>query len=302
MTKNKALIVAAIFVFCYSFIIIRAFFVPLVNNNGSRNAIHGDSYSDQNTYSAAMFFKDFGFKASGYLPVWHYKGDRDVSELKNPYTHYPSLPDILAGSYAIFFNSYDSRVLRIIPVLISVLFFFLIFYTLEKLLPDKRAAFLSAIIIVLSNYFLFWADNLHKHLYEELFKWIYVLLLFIYYETEAKKKLLLITMAVIYLIVSNISFEPIIFLSVVTVGFTWIYQRKIISVENILLLSAPIFGFALHVYQNYHYLGSWNLVVEDFKSAFIQRTIGGDALLNELHRSINIMDYLRLPYIYLNRI
>ncbi len=300
--KNKRVITILVFLFCYVFIFWRAFLVPLSEEGKSRNAIHGDAYSDIHTHSAALFFKDYGFTRSCFLPVWDYPGNGDTSHIAKPYTHYPAVPDILAGITATLFQTDKVIWIRMLPVLLSVFFFFFIFYSLKNLLPDENAAFISAVVIVCSNYFIFWSDNLHKHLYEELLKWSYLFLLYRYYETGRKNKWLIFFLVVIYFLVTNVSFEPVAYLAVLTLGFSWIYRKTFLSTDNAILLLAPVAGFSLHLFQNYCYLGSWEGVMNDMHGAFSNRTLGVDTQANELHRHVNVTDYLRIPFVWLNRV
>src|SRR6185436_19257520 len=256
----------------------------------------------RNTLSAARYFHDFGFTKSKFLPAWNYEGNHDTTKVYGAYTHYPALPDVLAGIYACIFNGNNETVIRIIPVLISLLFFYFIFYSLRILLPDQKAAFISACILVTSNYFVFWADNLHKHQYEELLKWVYLFCLFRYYESGRKNKRMLILLATVYLVEINISFEPVAYLAILTLGFSWIYRRSVVNADNILLLAIPVAGFGIHLLQNYFYLGSWPAVKYDMVEALKNRTTGVDSELNELGRHVGLIDYARIPFITLNRI
>jgi hypothetical protein len=267
-----------------------------------RDSIHGDAYSDVNTHSAVRYFYDFGFSKSSFLPVHQYGGNLSTKDVK-AYTHYPALPDILAGCYAYLFQSTDEVLLRIIPVLLSMGFFFLIFQTLWTVLKNIEMVLWGGMILVCSNYFLFWADNLHKHLYEELLKWLYFLMLWNYYHTSSSKRYGWFAMAfIIFLIIANISFEPITYLAVLTVGLSWIFTRRIICMETIVLAISPILGFGLHLWQNAIHLGSMELALLDLKDSASMRTSGGNFAANELHRSLNWEDYLSIPWLWLIRI
>ncbi len=300
MKSHYYLFIAA-FIFCFSIVILRVLNVPLVNAGKARDSIHGDAYSDINTYSALHYFHDFGFGKSCYLPVHGYKGDSNEVGA-SAYTHYPALPDILAGLYSKLLDTTNDKWIRIFPVLISVLFFFFIFHFLQTLLPNKEAAFIGALMLVLSNYFIFWADNLHKHLYEEFLKWLYVYVLFLYYRTPKGNKGFLILGGFIFILATNVSFEPVTYMAVVTVGMSWIYKRKIFSWENIVLGAMPIIGFGIHFYQNVLYLGSIDAALADMTSAATLRTVGSNSVQNELKRTLGFTDYLSIPFSWANRI
>jgi hypothetical protein len=300
MNSKKYILIAA-FIFCFSIVIVRVIKVPLFNSGKARDSIHGDAYSDINTHSALKYFYDFGFTKSCFLPVHDYRGNKIEKSMK-VYTHYPALPDILAGVYAKILNTRSAKWIRIFPVMISITFFFFIFYFFRKILPDKNAAFVGALILVLSNYFIFWADNLHKHLYEEFFKWIYVFLLFLYYNNQQKNKILLVLCGLIFILVTNISFEPVTYLAVVTVGMSWIYKRKIFNWENFFLGIMPIIGFGLHLYQNVLYFGSFQTAIADLTNSATLRTVGNETAQNELKRNLGLMDYLSIPFVWSYRI
>jgi hypothetical protein len=301
MTSRRYILIAA-FIFCFSIVIVRVIKVPLFNAGKARDFIHGDAYSDINTYSALHYFYDFGFTKSCFLPVHGYYGDGVQIGAGGAYTHYPALPDILAGAYTKILNTKSDQWVRIFPVLISMAFFFFIFHFFKTLLPDAKAAFIGALMVVLSNYFIFWADNLHKHLYEEIFKWLYVYVLFIYYRDQQKNKKLLVICGLLFILATNVSFEPVTYLAVVTVGMSWIYQRKIFSWENIFLGAMPVIGFGIHFYQNILYFGSLSTALADMTNAATLRTVGNTSVQNELKRNLEFLDYLSIPWIWSHRI
>ena len=274
----------------------------LFEKENPRNAIHGDGYSDINTYSAAMFFKDSGYTKSCFLPMFYYADNKGIHPEPAIYTHYPAVPDILAGSYAKLFDTRSEKTLRLSPVMLSLLFFLIIFYALQQIIPEKKSALISSLVIVLSNYFIFWGDNLHKHLYEELLKWLYTIGLWNYYRNARYNKWLLAGLAICYVIETNVSFEPVVYLAIVTVGIGYIHTRRLLLPENLLLLLMPVAGFAIHLYQNYCWFGSWPIVINDFKDAAVLRTKGGNDIRNELQRNIQFKDFLNIPFIFLNRI
>jgi hypothetical protein len=301
-TAKQKIFFWLVFIFAYLWIIGRVLLVSMYEEGKIRDSIHGDAYSDVNTHSAVRYFYDFGFLNSSFLPVHQYAGNFNTHDLK-AYTHYPALPDILAGGYAYLFQSTNEECLRIVPVLLSIGFFFLIFQTLWTVFKNIEMALWGGMILVCSNYFLFWADNLHKHLYEELLKWLYFWVLWNYYHTDSNKRYVWLSASfVIFLLVANISFEPITYLAVLTVGFSWMFKRKIICMETIVLAMGPILGFALHLWQNAMHLGSLELALLDLKDSASMRTSGGNFAANELHRSLNWKDYLSIPWLWLIRI
>jgi hypothetical protein len=291
-----------ILAFSVIFISWRIIHVPLYDYQKGRDSVHGDGYSDKNAHSTARYILDYGFLKSCLLPVWDYNGDPSDTTI-GVYTHYPALPDVLAGVYAKIFRTDDDRILRIIPLILAIIWFYLLYNVFGKILKNKPKAFLSASILILSNYFLAWGDNLHKHLYEELLKLIFVYGLYRYYETERKNKLLLLGLCLVFITAVNISFEPVIYLAIVAIGFSWIYTRKIITYEVIILGLSALLGLGLHALQNYYYFGSWQVVWSDMKGAFLLRTVGQETAGTAIaEKSMSIADVIKLPIDIVNRI
>ncbi len=298
-----------VFVFCYALIIWRVINVPLYNYDQGRNFIHGDGVSDKDVHSTAMFYKDFGaLDRTCLLPVFLYSGDGDsckgVTEKNDPYvyTHYPALPNLLAVGYAYTLDTKSDQWIRVFPILLSIGFFFLIIKFCKRFIEDNKAAFYSALIILLSNYFIAWADNLHKHLYEEMIKWAFVYLLYNYYK-EGKPKKYLALLVVLFIVVANISFEPIVYLGIVSLAFCWIFDKKILNWETVVLGMASFAGVGLHLYQNYVYFNhSWLAVYNDMHNAVAERTTGIDGDLNGDIGRLGIKEYLEIPFLWFNRL
>ncbi|HYG16258.1 MAG TPA: glycosyltransferase family 39 protein, partial [Bacteroidia bacterium] len=240
----------AIFIFCFLLIGWRTFTITTTNGKG-RDNVYGDSYSDINTLSAVRYFHENGFTKSAWLPIHLYDGPGDTTW--GAYTHYPALPDILAGFYSKILDTTHEPALRIFPILLSMLWFLLIYKVLETLLGDKKQAFIGGTVIVLSNYFIAWADNLHKHALEEILKWLYVYCIYRYFNSERQFKWLAL-MCIVFVLAINVSFEPATFLAVVSIGFSLLYQRKLFTAATILPGIAAVVGFGLHMWQNAVYL------------------------------------------------
>ncbi len=259
-----------IFIFCFTLMAWRAFTISI--DSGGRDNVYGDSYSDFNTHSAVRYFYDSGFCNTYLLPMhqYDYSGDTTIGA----YTHYPALPDIFAGTYAYMLNTTKESWLRVFPILLSMLWFFLIYRVLETLLKDKQQAFIGGSIIVLSNYFIAWGDNLHKHALEEFFKWLYVYCIYKYFTVDEKRKMWLAAMCILFILAVNSSFEPATYLAVISIGFSLLYTRKIFTPATIFPGIAAIVGFMLHMWQNAAYLGGWELAFEDMEAAFKLRTAG----------------------------
>ncbi len=296
-TKNKIQIF--LFFLCFFFIGIRTYYVPIDDTGSGRSSIDGDGYSDINTLSAVRYFHDYGFLDSHFRPMHTYTTP-DTKAQAQAYTHYPSMPDILVGAWSIAIDSTNEKVLRLFPIIISMGFFFLIFFFMQKWLGDSDAAFLSSCLIVTSNYFICWSDTLHKHSFEEVLKWGFVYLLFLY--SQKKSWWLVSVMSFLAIVIMNISFEPAVFLSVATVGFSIMTEKSYFKLFNRLTICIGIcfvFGFALHVYMNVLYFESWPTAIEDLKAAFLYRT---NQCLDATQCGLKFKDYLQYPIVILNRI
>lgn len=288
---SNRLITILVFIFCYSLIVFRWLKIPIADTQSeARIGVYGDAFSSRNVHSSAMWFKDIGYRKTKALPVFNYTGNFNQGGVE-VYTHYPPLPDILGGIYARILNTKNARTIAIFPMLLSIFFFFFLQKALRKLVPDPKAAFVSWLMMVMSCYFICWADDLHQHLYTELLKWVFIWLLYLFYSGE-KKKWMLPVLCVLFFIQSLLTFEAIPFLAIVTIGFSLIFTKKILTVTNLLLLLMPVTGFALHLFQDYLYLGSWQAVRDDMKDAFLKRTTG--QFTNELGRTIKPHDFVRM--------
>jgi hypothetical protein len=290
---SKKIIVILAFIFCYSLILWRWANIPISDTvTQARVGVYGDAFSSRNVHSSAMWFKDMGYTKTKALPVFYYTGNFNQSGIE-VYTHYPPLPDILGGVYARILHTKNSHSIAIIPIFLSVLFFFILLIVLRKIVPGANAAFISWISLVASCYFICWADDLHQHLYTELLKWIYIYILYRYF-TDARKWWRLPILCCIYFIQSWLTFEAIPFLAIVTIGFFIIFSKKIFHPACWFLLLMPVLGVALHLFQNYLYLGDWEAVIDDMKNAFLKRTAGTGELGNELGRPVQSFDFVKM--------
>jgi hypothetical protein len=282
-----------IFLFCYSLIFFRWANIPISDTvSEARIGVYGDAFSSRNVYSAAMWYKDMGFKKTKGLPVFNYTGNFNP-EGTEVYTHYPPLPDLLGGTYARVLNTKNPYTLALVPLLLSILFFFFLRQAVFVLLPDRRSAMASWLLLVMSCYFICWADDLHQHLYTELLKWLYIFILFRYFNTTAKKWMVTVLCS-IYFIQSWLTFEAIPYLAIITVGFFIVFTKKIFNPVCILLLIIPLLAVGLHLVQNYLYFGSWDAVIGDMKNALLKRTAGAGDWGNELGRPVQGFDFIKM--------
>lgn len=289
----------AAFVIAYIIIIFRMINISAVEPGRGRNQIFGDGFSDVNTISSAWYFYDSGFVKTSLLPVHDY-----YTNTNNPvvYTHYPALPNILAGLYSVVFNTKSEVVLRIVPILLSVCLFMLIYAVLSLLITNASIAITGSCILVLSNYFIAWADNLHQHLYGELLKWLFIYLLFKYHESGRQSSVVLFILLLIMMIQVNISFEQPVYIGILSAGFAWVYQRKFVTKETVLLFTALIFGFLLHLIQNVNYFGSFQLAINDLFEAFRYRTTGNVSNLQPVsEEKFSLLKFYMIPFNWFNR-
>lgn len=288
------------FVITYSVSVLRTIKVSALQEGRARSGLLGDGFSDRNTLSSAQYFLDSGFNQTAWLPVHDYfPGDTTVTSVV--YTHYPALPNILAGIYATLLGSANEMWLRIFPLILSLLFYFLIFHILSNWLKDPVRATLGALSLTMANYFICWSDNLHQHLYGELLKWLYTWILFRYYEQERKPWTHWLWLLLIMIAEVNISFEQPVFLGILTLGFSWIYQRKIFSFETFTAGMAVGVGFALHLWQNAVYFGSWNEALADMTRAYTFRASGAETVGYVKETEFTWRNFPEIPFLWFNR-
>jgi hypothetical protein len=288
-----------LFAFCFTILAVRAFTVSIYTDTRARSAVYGDGYSDINTISSAQYFLDSGFNQTAWLPVHDYYPHTNATP--SVYTHYPALPNILAGIYATLFQTSNESVLRIIPLLLAIGFFFYIFHVLFQVTQNRLQALLGGGSIVLAGYYMAWADNLHQHLYGEFLKWIYFALMLRYYLSKERSKTLFAWLWLIMLLQVNISFEQPVYLGVLTLGFAIAFDKRVFCFETISAASFVLIGFGLHVYQNAIYFGSWDLALEDLKNAFFFRTSGAELGGQKAEAAFTLADTWQIPFNWFNR-
>jgi hypothetical protein len=300
MSKQYKTLQFILFVFVFTIIGYRTINVSVFDSERARDGVFGDGYSDINTISSARYFLDSGFTQTSFLPVHGYFPG-DPNYVQSTYTHYPPIPNILAGVYAVVFNSKDETVLRIVPGLLAVVFFFFIFHVLNFWMKDEKKAMIGASCLWLANYFLCYADNLHQHLYGELLKWIYVFCLYLYHESGGKRYGIWVLLMFIMILEVNISFEQPVYLGIATLGFSWIYERKIFSFTTVPAAAMVLFGFGLHMAQNAHYYGSWQMAIDDMTKAYTFRATGVDVEGYINTKKFTWRDAWEIPFDWFNR-
>jgi hypothetical protein len=302
LTRAQRWILVAVFCWVYLVIGFRWVNVPIADSGYARAWYFGDAYSGRNVQSAARYFTEHGFCHTCALPVLDYAPE--TSKNGTVYTHYPALPDILGGLSARIWGWQDARLLALLPLTLSLGFFWFIFFVLFQWIPDRRAAFLSGCLVVLSNYFIAWADDIHQHLYVEFGKWLFAWLMWVYYrrwsDSGQRPLGILALLAALFFVMGQLSFEPFPILAALSLGFAWVYRRNPIQWEVVLLGIVAVSSFVAHLLQNYCYFGSWQAVYNDMAGAFLQRT--GGLKGNELGRPIEPMDTLLYVVLAINRV
>ncbi len=277
-----------IFIIVFSVILSRYFKISIHDEGYGRGWYFGDTHSAKNVETSAKYYLDSGFAKNSGLPYYGY--DDGIENNEYVYTHYPPMAEWIAGAFATLTGHWQAHYISIMPLVLSVCLFFLIFHFSGQLLPDKNAGFISACIIVLSVYFLAWADDIHQHLYNEFFKWSFVLIWWRYLKFNTSK-FNIVLLAILYLMMCLISFEPYVYIAIVVVGMSYVIQKKWISPEIVLLLAIPLVAFSIRLYMNANYFGSMEAMIADMKGAFVNRT-GGENAQSELGRAMNWKDYL----------
>jgi len=297
--KPKYLLVLLI---AAAFILYRSVQISMFEDSARRNFMRGDAYSDVNLYSAVYYFNDSGLTKTYGLPVHYYKVPLKDSTFKvTAYTHYPALPDILAYGYSKILGSQKEVILRLPIILLSLLYAFLIFIFLNQLIENKQIVWLSWLLIVISNYYLGWSDSLHKHVYEELLKCIFILLLLRYDKT--KSHWALFGMFLTMLTVANVSFEPIVYLAVICVGYSWYKYKKIFSAITLIPAAAAVLGVALHFGQNMAHFGTLVAALLDLSETARLRAAGIETSgpIVKLEHPFGLKEWVSLPFVWLNR-
>lgn len=279
--------------------LVRVFTISMYNDKGGRTSIRGDAFSDINTHSAVHFFYEHGFSESSFLPAHCYSKGEGLDGEYYFYTHYPAFPDIMAGMYSYIVGPNES-LLRLFSVLFSVLLFFIVYKTLKNITQDELYASVGTILLVLSNCYIAWGDNLHKHMWEQFFIWSFIYYAQMYYSSGRKKVAYPIIMSLICVLAVNTSYELVPIFAVFTLGYSFLFEKKIFNWENFLFGFAIVFGFALHLYQNYDAFGSWDAVIADMSSAAIERTKGD--VHSDLGRELEVLEFFNFSYNWIIRI
>lgn len=299
ITGRHILLISLAVLIAYFISIWRVANVPVYGSKQGRSSIRGDQYSDTLVHQAGMYFYDFGFRKSSFLPMHGYKGDQNDLNI-HAYTHYLPLPDILCGVYMKILRTKDDQTIRVFPLLISLLWLFLIFKTLLLITKNINHTILGFSILILSNYFIAWADNFHKHMFEELSKWWFLYCTWMFMVEKNKKYIIWAVLAMALAI--SVSFEAALVNMVLFTMLTILFQRKIFTKEIIMIGTMAVFIFLIHLWQNTLYFDSFEIAIDDLLHSYQQRAVGHGPNVNELGHPIGFLDYLTSPIKSINRI
>jgi hypothetical protein len=295
LTLNKLLILS--FIFSYSLIICRTLLIPSTDLIG-RHFIRGDGFSDQNVYSTVLWVRDFGFIKTAFRAVINYSGSGNEHE-GQVYTHYPSLPDISISAWSRLINTTNEPLLRILPISLSLFLLYLIWELLKIFKLSDKDKKLNLIFILLSGYFILWADSLHKHLWENIINFSFAIGLWKYYTTNNKLKWCWLFLPMSF-VATQASFETYITVATMVLGLSILFEKgwkKIFNGLNFYLGILFVGGFLFHLSLNAIALGSFQNAITDLSSAFSYRTNG---LATEATQ-MTWLKKLELIWLYINR-
>lgn len=261
--------------FLYITIIIILFLIPVINGPFNNKLIkfgsYSDTYSDANVLMAGNHFRDYGFKHLYFLPT---KGPISIEQPYEFYTHYPPLPDIING----FFKSIGIDQIwfyKCFSYLISITGLYFLFLILEKLF-NRIISLTSVLLILISPSFIFYSVSLHQHPYNWFFRFGSILLFINHIDKEKFKKIRLFILWILLFFSSLNSFEFIIYLQTFFILYSLLIAKmptiRMVKL-NLLTISAPFFGFLVHIYQNALAIGGKKAIFDIFY-ALIYRTIG----------------------------
>lgn len=295
LNLNKLLIIS--FVLSYILIFCRTLLVPSTDLDG-RHFIRGDGFSDQNVYSTVLWVRDFGFTESAFRAVINYSGNGNKAEGQF-YTHYPSWPDITISAWSRLIDSVKEPALRLLPITLSLFLIYLMWQLMLifRLSDDEKK--INLILILLSGYFILWADSLHKHLWENVVNFSFAIGLWKYYTSDKKLKWLVLFLPMAF-IATQASFETYVTVATLVVGMSIVFEsgwRKIFNGLNIYLGTLFIGGFLFHLKLNAIALGSFQNAIADLSTAFSYRTNG----LATEDTQMTWIKKLELIWLYINR-
>jgi hypothetical protein len=248
------------------------FFLVIVHSWDDHVLYNPSYFTDLLTLIASENFLEHGFTTLKFLPVFDPQIDPGNIAF---YTHYPPL-SVIFNALLMKTGISSLPLLRLFPILAGALFL-LFWIRTVRLLVDETAAYISGLFIVTSSLFTKWLPSLFCYSYDYLLVSIGVyafLRACRSTDVPAQKRYLALCWVSTW-IQSLMSFEFILFLQTFYFGYALLYRPKLPRSFLFALPTAPLAGFALHLFQNFLVLGP--AAVTDLASAFMARTQGMQA-------------------------
>lgn len=117
----------------------------------------GDPWSDGNAMTAGRYFAEDGFFATAFTPILDV-GSLGPDSLR--YTHYPPLPDLVAGVVQKVIGSGHLGIHRLLALLWSAIALLLFFRYITALF-DQSIAYLATFVVATNLLFIQYADTVH---------------------------------------------------------------------------------------------------------------------------------------------
>lgn len=256
----------------YAFLILSVLFIFIaICRINFPHLDHGDEYTDVNVLNAGNNFIRFGFIKCKFLAVF----EPNPNSPSDAYTHFPPLIDIINGLLRAVFHIDSLYFFRAVSLFSSFLNLIFWYFFIKLFTNNPWIALISTVFYLSNPLFIFGVDSLSVHCYSELLRSLIFFILIVLTNTQKRKKMLLFFLWALVFLESLITFEYIIYLCVFFALFKLIFINRLnnkITWRGVLILcSAPIAGFLLHLMQNAWYFGSYALALDDLTQAAVQR-------------------------------
>ncbi|MFH1876325.1 MAG: hypothetical protein ABH865_05500 [Candidatus Omnitrophota bacterium] len=232
---------------------------------------HGDDYQDADVLNSGTNFERFGFVACRFLPVLQL----GLESPRDPYTHYPPLPQIINGVLRKVFKTGSLSFFRAVALLVSLANFLFWYWCVLLLTRSRGIGIISAIFYLTNPFFIYGIDSLSEFLYADALRSV-ILFVFLYRQTAARpgRWLAWVLWGLIFT-TSLVSFEYIIFFSLFFILCRYFLPSlrapswKLI----VFLCTAPVAGFLLHFIQNAWYFADASRAFDDLRSSATERIV-----------------------------
>ena len=171
------------------------------------------------------------------------------------------------------FRSEDERVLRVPALLFSVLFLIFILFWFPRQFTDPNETTAAIAVLLVSNYFIGWADCLSEQPFSEYFKWLaFASLLWSY--RNPRKKTPLVCLAVTCLGAALTTPYPVVSLAVLSVGMAWAHRTGYVVPQLWIPLASMTIGVAIHASLGILHVGGVAPWWADIVDSLHRRTVG----------------------------